>query len=115
MAKPLYETGFNWSPGRGVLGYTEVYRRGLPVGPPSRGDGDHGLAAAGLVRPASRHEFETVTDSRRLGMRIHWGATCLMFSLTVGLLGCGSYSAPNNPPTSPDSTRDTMPPPAYSR
>jgi hypothetical protein len=49
-------------------------------------------------------------------MRIHWGATCLMFSLTTVLLGCGNYSAPNNPPTSPDSTTDSMPPPpAYSR
>jgi len=49
-------------------------------------------------------------------MRIHWGATGLMLSLTVVLLGCGSYSAPNNPPTSPDSTSDSMPPPpAYSR
>jgi hypothetical protein len=31
-------------------------------------------------------------------MRIHWGTTCLLFGLTVVLLGCGSYSAPNNPP-----------------
>jgi hypothetical protein len=49
-------------------------------------------------------------------MRIHWGATYLMFSLTVVSLGCGSYSAPNNPPASQDSTRDSMPPPpAYNR
>ena len=31
MAKPLYETGFNWSPGRGVLEYTDVYRGGLKI------------------------------------------------------------------------------------
>jgi hypothetical protein len=39
MAKPLYETGFNWSPGRGVLEYTEVYRGGLLVGLAGRGNG----------------------------------------------------------------------------
>jgi hypothetical protein len=49
-------------------------------------------------------------------MRIHWGAVSLLFGVTVILLGCGGYSAPNNPPTSPDSTGDSMPPPpAYSR
>jgi hypothetical protein len=65
---------------------------------------------APFLRTTSRpYGFEEV------GMRIQWGATCLMFSLTVVLLGCGSYSAPNNPPMSPDSTTDSTPPPAYSR
>jgi hypothetical protein len=50
-------------------------------------------------------------------MGIYSGAGWLMVGLTVVLLGCGGYSASNNPPTSPsDSTRDSMPPPpAYSR
>ena len=36
MAKPLYETGFNCRPDRGVLKYTESYRGGRPVGAPAR-------------------------------------------------------------------------------
>jgi hypothetical protein len=48
-------------------------------------------------------------------MRIHLGAACLMIGILAGALGCG-YTAPNNPPRSPDSTRDSMtPPPSYSR
>jgi hypothetical protein len=49
-------------------------------------------------------------------MRINWGASCFVVSLTAVLLGCGGYTAPNNPPTAADSTTDSMPPPpAYSR
>jgi hypothetical protein len=48
-------------------------------------------------------------------MRIHWKAVCLMIGVVAGAAGCGSYSAPNNPPATPDSTGDSMPPPNYIR
>jgi hypothetical protein len=76
------------------------------------GDGNHGLAAAARVRSILRDR----DGLEEVVMRIHWGTTCLMFSLTAVLLGCSNYSAPDNTPTSADSTRDTTPPPpAYSR
>jgi hypothetical protein len=45
-------------------------------------------------------------------MRIHWSAALLLLGIAAGALGCGSYSAPNNTPMSPDSSgSDSMPPP----
>ncbi len=50
-------------------------------------------------------------------MRIRLSAACSligMIGIMAGAVGCGSYSAPNNPPSSPDSTGDSMaPPPSY--
>ena len=52
-------------------------------------------------------------------MRVHLGAACATIAVMVGMMGCGSYSAPNdsgNPQTGPDSTRDSTPappPPGY--
>jgi hypothetical protein len=34
---------------------------------------------------------------------------CLLLALLAGASACGSYSAPNNNPNSPDSTSDSMP------
>ena len=50
-------------------------------------------------------------------MRIHLIAASAAVVILLGALGCGSYSAPNNPPASADSTRDSTmtPPPAYDR
>jgi hypothetical protein len=36
-------------------------------------------------------------------MRISLRAACFTIVALAGLAGCGSYSAPNNPPTAPDS------------
>jgi hypothetical protein len=36
-------------------------------------------------------------------MRINLRAASIMIVALAGLAGCGSYSAPNNPPTAPDS------------
>jgi hypothetical protein len=33
----------------------------------------------------------------------------LLLALLAGAAACGSYSAPNNSPSSPDSTSDSMP------
>jgi hypothetical protein len=52
-------------------------------------------------------------------MRIHLGAACATIAILAGMMGCGSYSAPDdsgNPPTAPDSTGDSTPappPPGY--
>jgi hypothetical protein len=48
-------------------------------------------------------------------MRIQWSALWLMIAVMAAAVGCGSYSAPNKPPATPDSTGDSMaPPPSYS-
>jgi hypothetical protein len=47
-------------------------------------------------------------------MRIHLGVACATIAILAGLMGCGSYSAPDdseNPPTAPDGTGDSTPPP----
>ena len=36
-------------------------------------------------------------------MRRNLRAACITIVALAGLSGCGSYSAPNNPPTAPDS------------
>lgn len=45
-------------------------------------------------------------------MRMNLRAACIAIAVLAGLTGCGSYSAPNNPPTTPDSGtgRDGMAP-----
>jgi hypothetical protein len=49
-------------------------------------------------------------------MRVHLIAALAAVVILLGALGCGSYSAPNNPPMGADSTRDsTMSPPGYDR
>ena len=50
-------------------------------------------------------------------MRIHLIAASAAVGILLGVLGCGSYSAPNNTPMGADSTRDTttMSPPGYDR
>lgn len=49
-------------------------------------------------------------------MRIRLIAASATVVALLGALGCGSYSAPNNPTTGADSTRDsTMAPPGYDR
>jgi hypothetical protein len=50
-------------------------------------------------------------------MGIDWRAACVAVALTAAVAGCGSYSAPNNPPSAPDSGGDTtaMSPPGYSQ
>jgi hypothetical protein len=50
-------------------------------------------------------------------MRIQLIAASVATVILLGALGCGSYSAPNNPTTGADSTRDTTmtPPPGYDR
>jgi hypothetical protein len=49
-------------------------------------------------------------------MRIRLSAAWLMIGLLAAALGCGSYSAPNNPPMAPDSSGDsTAQPPNYHR
>jgi hypothetical protein len=52
-------------------------------------------------------------------MRMNLRAACITIVTLAGLAGCGSYSAPNNPPTAPDSSggSDSMPPgqPTYDR
>jgi hypothetical protein len=51
-------------------------------------------------------------------MRIHLIAASVATVILLGALGCGSYTAPNNPTTGADSTKDTTrmaPPPAYDR
>jgi hypothetical protein len=46
-------------------------------------------------------------------MRIHLIAASVATIILLGALGCGSYSAPNNPPAASDSTKDsTMSQPA---
>jgi hypothetical protein len=46
-------------------------------------------------------------------MRMNLRAACITIVALAGLAGCGSYSAPNNSPTAPDSGggTDSMPPP----
>jgi hypothetical protein len=46
-------------------------------------------------------------------MRIHLGVACVTIALLAGMMGCGSYSAPENPPSAPDSTGDSTPPTPY--
>jgi hypothetical protein len=51
-------------------------------------------------------------------MRMNLRVACITIVTLAGLAGCGSYSAPNNPPTAPDSSRsDSMAPsqPTYDR
>jgi hypothetical protein len=48
-------------------------------------------------------------------MRIRLIAASAAIVILLGALGCGSYSAPNNPPTAPDTTRDTTMTPGYDR
>jgi hypothetical protein len=44
-------------------------------------------------------------------MRMNLRAACITITTLAGLAGCGSYSAPNNPPTAPDSgASDSMAP-----
>lgn len=40
-------------------------------------------------------------------LRVTWA----MIAVLAGMMGCGSYSSPNNAPTAPDSTGDSTPPP----
>jgi hypothetical protein len=40
-------------------------------------------------------------------MRIHSGIAYAAIVLLAGLMGCGSYSSPDNPPSAPDSTGDS--------
>jgi hypothetical protein len=42
-------------------------------------------------------------------MLIHRIPAYLLLALLAGAAACGSYSAPNNTPTSADSTGDSMP------
>ena len=46
-------------------------------------------------------------------MRINLRAACIAIVTLTGLAACGSYSAPNNPPSAPDSGTgsDSMAPP----
>jgi hypothetical protein len=47
-------------------------------------------------------------------MRIRLGVACATMAILAGMMGCGSYSAPNNsgdPPAAPDSTGDSTPAP----
>jgi hypothetical protein len=52
-------------------------------------------------------------------MRKHLGNACATIAMLVGMMGCGSYSAPDdsgNSPMAPDSTTDSTPappPPGY--
>ena len=52
-------------------------------------------------------------------MRLDWRTAGLVLTLTQVVAGCGSYSAPNNTPTAPDSAGDTTamspPPTGYSQ
>jgi hypothetical protein len=54
-------------------------------------------------------------------MRIHPGVACATIAILVGMMGCGSYSAPDDSedrPAAPDSTGDSTPappPPDYLR
>jgi hypothetical protein len=49
-------------------------------------------------------------------MRVHLIAASAAIAIVLGGLGCGSYSAPNNPTSTPDSPRDTTTtPPPYNR
>jgi hypothetical protein len=50
-------------------------------------------------------------------MRVHLIAAFVATVILLGALGCGSYSAPNNPPAASDSTRDSTmsPAPGYDR
>jgi hypothetical protein len=51
-------------------------------------------------------------------MRMNLRAACIAIVTLAGLVGCGSYSAPNNSPTAPDSSgSDSMAPsqPTYNR
>jgi hypothetical protein len=45
-------------------------------------------------------------------MRMNLRAASITIVALAGLAGCGSYSAPNNPPTAPDSStgNDSMAP-----
>jgi hypothetical protein len=44
-------------------------------------------------------------------MQMNLRAACITIATLAGLAGCGSYSAPNNPPTGPDSSgSDSMAP-----
>jgi hypothetical protein len=45
-------------------------------------------------------------------MRIQLKPAHLLLALLAGATACGSYSSPNPPPSSPDSTGDSMPPPS---
>jgi hypothetical protein len=42
-------------------------------------------------------------------MRVHLGVLCATIAVSAATAGCGSYSSPNEPRSSPgaDSTRDT--------
>ena len=48
-------------------------------------------------------------------MRVHLIAAFVATVILLGALGCGSYSAPNNPPAVSDSTRDSTMTPGYDR
>jgi|GraSoiStandDraft_41_1057321.scaffolds.fasta_scaffold7592655_2 hypothetical protein len=48
-------------------------------------------------------------------MRIRLIAASAAVVILLGALGCGSYSAPNNPPAASDSTRDSTMAPGYDR
>lgn len=48
-------------------------------------------------------------------MRIPLTVACATIAIVAGMMGCGSYSAPDdsgNPPMAPDSTGDDTPEPA---
>ena len=48
-------------------------------------------------------------------MRVRLIAASAAVVILLGAMGCGSYSAPNNPPAASDSTRDSTMAPGYDR